>query len=770
MKYSIYIYTAVAAGALLFSACRTQNQTAEVASEKKSPAVQSAGKPLTPAQKYNALKAEWTQKRLSYTKHIEEAEKLLENAEYNDNDKLRIREDIIRWTLNPPWTALGRYDGNLKHTVLVKHANYILNAKEYTTGQKLFAAEKLALYLAGEQRNAEAEALARKMIALPGYKNDNERKRAAFLLADTLRWQDKYDAAKAVLKDARKFNRNDSIYREALLAIQFKRYEEVEGILKDMDRTYQQLTSYNNLRWIPQTPSFRKQVTDFVLDKKNKPEERAGIFFTYCLDNPADYRNIYSTAHEFATEKQLGSWFYKAKLVKLFQMADYPSFCAIMAQLPELSEKFISLNKMYVIATGACGRTAEAAAIAEKFAKNEKISVVDKTRLLAYAAVLHGQDPKNLIEAAGLPVKEKAAVYLSLARQCMLWNKLELAEKYAAVYESFFQTYPDRRLTVKWFDKPILNISDWRAVYSSLEKQYCDIPYKGSMDFVETDVSTGDRGDLSTDKNAAKVKSLEITTLCDKNGLHIFLRAEDENARAIEMGYGRGIGTEMYFAAGLNQPYICMGSNPQKGVTFGFQTTYNNRNHTRLDVSGKSAQQSFHSEVAFSDNDYVLHMFFAWDSFYNKLPANGTDWRYECLAWTPNGGFSWGGSQGIHSASRWGSLRFELTPEQLTAIRKQLLFRYVRSYKMYSSGAGVSENLFEVWGDSEIGDPEFYQTVLKPIETELDFYAAKVKPDMSDEDVNLVYSKAFPRMKGLYHEIDELRRQYMTNRLLLNGK
>ena len=74
-------------------------------------------------------------------------------------------------------------------------------------------------------------------------------------------------------------------------------------------------------------------------------------------------------------------------------------------------------------------------------------------------------------------------------------------------------------------------------------------------------------------------------------------------------------------------------------------------------------------------------------------------------------------------------------------------------------------NIFLCWSDSGVGDPEFYAKILKPLEAELDAYAAKVKPDMTDADVAEIYTKAYPRWKGIVHEIDELRRKYLTEQL-----
>ena len=83
---------------------------------------------------------------------------------------------------------------------------------------------------------------------------------------------------------------------------------------------------------------------------------------------------------------------------------------------------------------------------------------------------------------------------------------------------------------------------------------------------------------------------------------------------------------------------------------------------------------------------------------------------------------------------------------------------------------GVNENLFRIWEDSVIGDPDFYQKMLAPLEAELAAYAKMVKYDMTDAEVAEVYTKALPRWKGLTHEVDELRRKYLSERITTFGK
>ena len=53
----------------------------------------------------------------------------------------------------------------------------------------------------------------------------------------------------------------------------------------------------------------------------------------------------------------------------------------------------------------------------------------------------------------------------------------------------------------------------------------------------------------------------------------------------------------------------------------------------------------------------------------------------------------------------------------------------------------------------------------KKIEEQLAGYAARVKADMSDAEVNEIFEKGLVRMRGLKYEIDRLRREYLARKM-----
>jgi hypothetical protein len=708
-------------------------------------------------------------RKLHFDARIAEMNKLLQEPELRDDPATRyaLLQQIIRYTQNPPWTRIGLYNYETIHRALPPAADAILADPVFTDAQKLAGAiEYLVQYHCDYDQFKEAEAAARRGMALPNLSQSDQAK-ARLYLADIRRYQDRYDEAMAAVREVLPLNPVMAARKGAVIAFDFGKTEDAAALWKAANDPYEELMFYEKQRGRDDRSA---QARAYVMAATNDASRRFNVASSYCFGDmkPENVAARQSLAGIAAAKKMSGFWPMNA-IKQPFRLGDYPltiSLCEVYAGSPAMED--VNIRNIQVISLGAVGRKAEAAKLAGEYAKDEKLKPVDQTRFRFFEAILSGRRTDDILPAAKLTRKEEAAVILSAARQCLsVWNLTDLAEKYAADYAHYFAEKPERRIEVAYYDKPVKNITAWRELYPKLEKQYCDVPYNGSMAFLETDVATGDRN-VKIDKDAKPVNTLELTALCDRYGVHLFLRAEDTNARAIEQGFARGIGTEMYFAPGVNQPYTCLGSEPAAGVTFLFQTTYNNRNATRPDL--QQPRTSFRSEVEFTETDYVLHLFFAWDGFYNKLPAAGTDWRFDCLAWTPAGGFSWGGSQGIHSASAWGNLRFTLTPTQLNAIRRDILFKTYRSYKQVPRDPGIRENLFQCWKDPEIGDPDFYDQCLAPLEQELDAYAALVKADMGEAEVAKVYTEALPRWKGLPHEVDELRRKYLSERITTAGR
>lgn len=722
-------------------------------------------------------------RKLNYAGRIQLLLELLKDPvnAANPESRLYINETIIRLCLVPTWTQIKHYSPENAAKYLVPAAKQIIADPELKNSRKLFAYRALVMHCSDIKDFKTAETLAKEAVALPGLSGD-DKVTPYTSLADVYRWNEDYENFRKTVFDGIrdikvKFHPCQAkvAAHGAAIAMRYEKPDDAAAFWKESDTPFEELRFYHN--YTPKRSTVRYIYTwggslvdrsadarAFVMDPQNPAPQRITISLLYCSETmePQDVA-ARKTLADIPVKSRAAGLIGKQRLTEAFCRGDY----ALYADLADFfSGTTVMENpaflKAHVVALGAIGKIDEAVKRAAEYSAAESTTAADKARYQFYTAILTGKSTEQILKNAKLTNKEEYAVLLSAARQCMVWGKMDLAEKYSAEYKKYFSVPELRTLKVVYSDVPV-SFAEWRKMHDKLEKQYCNIPYKGALDFFETDVATGNRN-VTFDPNANPMNTAEVSSMADRYGVHVFLRVEHENPRDVENGLAKAISPECYFAPGHNQPYSCFGYDPVAKSVWTFTTTYNNKNHQRLDKD--NPEKSFKMDSQFTDNDYVLHFFFAWDPQYNKLPDNGSEWLFECIVWTPAGGMTWGGSQGPHAVSRWGRLKFELTRQQLNEIRKQIIFRTCKSYKMLPSDSGPSENMFICWADADVGDPAFYQKYLKPLQEKLEKYAAMVKKDMTDDEVEAIYINAIPEMKGLKYVIDELRRKYLEEALM----
>lgn len=765
--------------AVLIAGCSfLQPQATEVSGTipKNAPAAKATAKPAAkPANINEIIKAEvgnvnWP--TTPYKTMIAKLTRLRERPDIATNAYYCavIDQNLVKCCKRPSWQKLKLWDVTLRDDIPGYALRNLYNVKGVTHGQKVDFVSSLVEYYAGEEKWLEAEQVVLNAVSSVVDRDAKRRARTQWdfkaNLINLSKWRLDFEKAWRLLDEYSEHNPIAAARQAAVLS-----QEETNGpekaarYWKKSGDLYSEIMFYCNPTARCKKPGdLADRASLFVANPANRANQRVEVcsmLFNY--DNSERSRNarkslkginlskmprmnslVGSISHSFT----YGNW----KLVESI-FADYEG-------IPFLGDP--NMQRVRMISRAAKGDLAGAIAIAEAgmVNMNRPYTDLDREKFRVSAAMLKGEDVIKAIDAAKLDRKNMIALVTTAGRQAVTWSMTDCAEAIAAKHSSFFVKFPQRELKVVYSDKPITSINDWRAIYDTLEKQYCDRKWGARVDILETDVATG-RQLLGTTQNDSKNVRMEITSVCDEKGLNIFLRVEDPNARKVEAGFANGIGTEMYFAPGKYEAYDCFGSSPRGGVGAAFQTLYNSLETDRIDYTGKRRGE-FVSETSFSDNDYVLRLFYGWDRLAKKLPSKDRPWRFECIAFTPVGNYSWGGSAGVHNSSCWGNLTFDFTAEQLTAIRKGIVQRAVKSWRR---PGGQRLDIFEQWADVEIGDPEFYASVLKPLETELSAYAAKVKPGMSDADVNDIFENALPKWVGIKHEIDALRKLYLKQKL-----
>ena len=719
-----------------------------------------APRPEQPWQTANRVKDELRKQGKTYGEIIETLEKMRGETHYATNAYTRAYIDRLIVTLcrRPGWQGLKRWNANLESRIpdVVRRD---LDDPEVGWPQKIELAGLLSEYLAGEKDFKGAEEVVRKVMAIPGKHVNFDEAKGHLALVSLYRWQERFADAWKELEKAVELDPGAATRQAFVLAEADGDFARAEKMAEKIVDIPSRLSAYDQSKH--RTETARKLALAYVKDAKNPLDRRCGITLGWfgCEKTP-ERRAAFDAVRKEPKEKVNISYQINKPISQTYWMADYPAVAEIFETFDGVRYlQDARLQRVYVNSLVLCGRKDDALKVIATNLANTDLKPLDRAKFEITKALLSGADASRAIAAAKLERKDEVAATLTAASQALMFGMNAAAEALAAKHSAYFVDFPQRNLKVYHSKTPIESVDDWRKVYDKLDRQVCDRKFGADLDALETDVATGRKVVEKTALDSADAQ-VEVSSVSDPRGVHIYLRVEDPNARQVENGFAGGIGMEMYFAPGKYEPYICFGSDPRKGVEGAFQTTYTYADHKRIDVEGTKDRRAFRSETAFTDADYVLHLFFAWDTFYQKLPQNGSKWRFECLAFGPKGPFSLGGSEGVHNSSKWCDLEFCFGKDDLTAIRRGLIYRHVKGW----TKTGRLDR-FDKWADAEIGDPEFYNAVLKPIEVELKGYAKEVKPDMSDADVNRIYEKGLVRWLGLPHEIDELRRTWLQDRM-----
>ena len=725
--------------------------------------VNAAGAAVTPRQALDAQINEQQKISRKFRDTVEFLERRLQDDDVKTNADLRVYIDqkIVSNCVMPSWTKFGNWDKKWSDARLPGVCEREIAAADCPAGDKLVFLRALARHQAGVKDYDSSIATARKALSLEGLRRP-ELYKARCLVADAFRWADRYDDARAAFREAAAYDPVGAAKELATLADDYGREADVEAAWADVKDPYPRLAWY--------CAKDRSRTADealaYVADANNPPRNRRDLLIRYFGTDKSERGD---RARAIAATLDYGGfqdWVLQKDFANVYRYGDW----AFYAKLAEAFGNWFWFQdqgryRAYLFSLVATGRGAEVAGKADAFLAKDaakakpSLRPMDRARFELVKGLAAGQDLIALAKGMNLEKKDYAQLLQTAAQWCLNLQRNEECERYSAAYKALFREIPERRYGVRFFDRPVGSIAAWRAVADSLERSCVDVRMCGALDSLDTDVATG-RAEIEKTALDSKDARMEVSAFCDPEGLRIVLRVKDANARAVENGFAGGIGTECYFAPGTGEPYICFSSSPREGVGYVFYTAYSSAYSQRLAYGDDTDPYALRQESEFTDDDYVLMVKLPWIAFYQRLPeAAGTEWRFECMA----DGYSWGGSQGVHESSSWAHLVFNLKPAEIAAIRRRLVYD---TYKTWNRSGHEHLAEFDRWSDPVMGDPEFYEAVLKPVESELRAEAARVRPDMSDAEVNEVYEKGAKRWIGLRHEIDALRRQWLLDKYI----
>ena len=365
--------------------------------------------------------------------------------------------------------------------------------------------------------------------------------------------------------------------------------------------------------------------------------------------------------------------------------------------------------------------------------------------------------------AGEIPAKDRVTAIEHTGSFAILAKNENLARALASYKASLYVPQPKKRYVVQYVDEPIIGLSDWDRVAKAAPDQKMDRSYGGNMDFLATDVSTGNRGAGIAGKTAEDdIAKPTLSIACDMNGIHFRFECPDERARDIGRRVIGGGSYEGYIAPGEGQPHVCFLYDLQKGNLDWWNTTYNTANHHRI---VNDEPELYRTQTVYTDKSVITYIMIAWDAYPTLIPSDGTIWDFENVLWGRKGTFAWNGTKSIHGRSTWGELEFRIPEKGRVEILKRLLFLAKSQYAVEKRTGNFHEGVLDHWNDSEVGDPAFYNERVKPLVDKLDGYAERVKDDMTDAEVLRLADEALPQWANLTFTVARLRADWLEDQL-----
>ena len=345
--------------------------------------------------------------------------------------------------------------------------------------------------------------------------------------------------------------------------------------------------------------------------------------------------------------------------------------------------------------------------------RHYKTNEVYEINFAAQALALRG-DAKALVKRlgeidakfnAGVDPKFRLQAIERTASAALFGGDEKLARAFWTWRTSLLKPEPQKHYAVKWSDRPILGPESWDVL--AVEDAVYDRKYQGSLEFLVTDVSTGDRGVSAANAQGETQAALSFACVADAWGLHF--RFTDRNPDAPKIGVGaKNDGSyEMYLAPGPDAPHTCLMWTVGAGERCTtWHCAYECAGYRRLD---ENDTRSMRSQIVCRDDRIEGFLDLSWANWFAHVPRGKASWEFESMRWGRHSG-AWNGTKSIHGRSTWGRLDFDLTDAQRAQIYQRLVF--------WAKNSGWRATA-DYWKDPELGDADFYAAVVKPREDAL---------------------------------------------------
>lgn len=358
----------------------------------------------------------------------------------------------------------------------------------------------------------------------------------------------------------------------------------------------------------------------------------------------------------------------------------------------------------------------------------------------------------------GISPENRKARIERLGSFAMNANKEGVVRGIASFLDQIYAPAPDKTYTVPFSPVRVLGLGGWEAAAAVAKPgtEKLDRSYGGDASCLWTDVAT-QRGEIDADANKNYARKPEWQAMADEWGLHFRLEVFDEMAKEFSLGLASAGSLEAYLAPGENTPYFALIHSFTPGGLFPYNPVYSQPDHREILFEDRA---NCREEVATTEGSAILYLGVSWQIFATRVPTAESVWDFEPMFWGRKKICSWNGLKTIHGRSTWGHLRFAMTDADRRRILHPLLIAAGKAYADTQNGKGM----ISLWQNEEVGDPAFYESVLKPVLEQLDASVARISADMDDAAIDELAASTLPRLHDFKFEVQRLRAAYLQDK------
>ncbi|OGV52939.1 MAG: hypothetical protein A2X49_10630 [Lentisphaerae bacterium GWF2_52_8] len=456
--------------------------------------------------------------------------------------------------------------------------------------------------------------------------------------------------------------------------------------------------------------------------------------------------------------------------VKAVSESDFKSAEAAYRKIIELSPANMSAYLGAADMAMIRGDTASAQSDLQKVLDNQKYPAAQRyvARIIQLAAM--SKDPAAFRQDIAKADQEFAAEKFSAEQRFKLLREasLHLFTDYCyddvrileAETAAMMRPEQKKTFTCRYVKNPPASADSWARSSLLENSQYKESRFGTYPKGDELKSELAELKDAKEEEKAPKKEGYDTSVyiVYDENGVHIYVKCDDPDARKIEQGIAKGGSLEMYFQPGQEYAYHqwffeLPGTDEPHQVNW--DTPHKHYRYT-YDYLSKNA--------CVTQTGLGAYTFIPWLMVYDKLPSENNKWIFSMQRWSKGVSCTLGGA--VHELGKALQLNFEMSKEQLLAIKRELV---VRAYAKYQGDVARADGV-SIWKDPVLGDPEFYKSEIAPLLETLNKAGEKVNDKISDADTELLFEQFVPEWLELRYKAAELRSKYLKAQVLSDTK